>query len=69
MGNGEWGMGKWEIENTPVPGDDSIYNLTAWNFMELHGTAWKLMELNSSLCNCIQAYVIAYKLIELHAAL
>ena len=22
--NGEWGMGKWEIESTPVPGDDSI---------------------------------------------
>ena len=24
MGTREWGMGKWEIENTPVPGDDSI---------------------------------------------
>ena len=24
MGNGEWELGKWEIENSSVPGDDSI---------------------------------------------
>ena len=24
LGNGEWENGKWEIESTPVPGDDSI---------------------------------------------